>query len=457
MNDVDRILLVTVNKHETNAVLAAFKVLTGAKPALLNIEDRVYRDLGNLNGTRLFHALSEMGSGAVGAAQQSVDKAIRALSPTMVIAVGIAFGVNEKKQCIGDILVSRQLMLYESQRVGTDLISPRGDKIHASARLVNLFEGVAQSSWQGNEVHFGVLLSGEKLVDNVDYRSSLLKLESEAVGGEMEGAGVYTSSHDHKIDWIIVKAICDWADGQKGKNKKARQEKAAASAAAFVAHALSQVFHGRQQALPGWPSTSQGAVEEMSMSHLDRVGPWLEELTQSIQTYHQMMSNYIGYILNKVPHIKSSFETQRFELDVKVLELVGKLQIYVPTEFRCIIFRIRKILSCSWQDPLEIYYLLLHTGGKFPRAPLEAALTMVNDLIGCYIDMAFEFMRGMHSSAPYLALLHKHRLNTDGLPAESTVLIEVARAIILEHEYFDSSDRSHALNAYKALTEPNET
>ena len=61
-------------------------------------------------------------------------------------------------------------------------------------------------------------------------------LAVEAVGGET-GAGLYVSSHEHKVDWIVIKAICDWADGNKSKNKTARQKKAAMNAAQFVVQA----------------------------------------------------------------------------------------------------------------------------------------------------------------------------------------------------------------------------
>jgi hypothetical protein len=55
---------------------------------------------------------------------------------------------------------------------------------------------------------------------------------------EMEGAGLYVASSEHKVDWIVVKSICDWGEGKKSKNKTARQKKAASTAAKFVLHAL---------------------------------------------------------------------------------------------------------------------------------------------------------------------------------------------------------------------------
>jgi len=122
-----------------------------------------------------------------------VSDSIDALHPDSVVMVGIAFGTNSQKQAIGDVLVSRQLMSYEFQRVGTDKDSgrqkliPRGDRAHASVRLVDRFTSGTQD-WEGQQVHIGLILSGEKLVDNLDFLKQLLQFEPEALGGDMEGA-----------------------------------------------------------------------------------------------------------------------------------------------------------------------------------------------------------------------------------------------------------------------------
>lgn len=231
------LVLVTVNEHETKAVHDAFLEATGAEGAPVSLEGRLYHNLGTINGTTVFHAISEMGSGGPGAMQQAVDKAIRALDPGAVIAIGIAFGVSEADQSIGDILLSRQIQLYDLQRAGTEIIL-RGDKAHAASRLINHFDAFNQVKWKGVRVRPGLILSGEKLIDNKDYRDQLLALQAEAVGGEMEGAGLYVASADHKVDWIVIKAICDWADGNKGANKKQRQKKAAKNAADFLVQSL---------------------------------------------------------------------------------------------------------------------------------------------------------------------------------------------------------------------------
>ena len=235
------VLIVTATKVESRAVIDAFSKLTDQPACPVPVNDRIYQDLGEVRGTRVFLGLTEMGSGSLGASQQAVQKGIEALQPRAVVLVGIAFGVDEKKQHIGDILVSQQLQLYDLQRVGQEII-PRGDKPHASTRLIDYFRH-ADLSWDDSnaKVRFGLVLSGEKLVDQLDYREQLKQWGREAIGGEMEGAGLYVACQDAKVDWIVVKAICDWADGHKAEDQEARQRWAARNAAAFVACALQTV------------------------------------------------------------------------------------------------------------------------------------------------------------------------------------------------------------------------
>jgi nucleoside phosphorylase len=259
------VLIVTATTVESKAVVEVFQKTTGYVPKPTPVGNRVYHALGVVNGTSVFMVQSEMGSGGLGASQQTVQKGIAALSPIAVIMVGIAFGVNSEKQSLGDILISQQLMLYELQRVGTEKgrlkLIPRGDRVHASPRLLNLFRS-AVLYWDDSKakVHFGLILSGEKLVDNVDFRQKLRKLEPEAIGGEMEGAGLYVACQDAKVDWILVKAICDWADGHKANDKDEHQRLAAHNAASFVLHMLQQAplkrKEGRQEPLTSTLSTS---------------------------------------------------------------------------------------------------------------------------------------------------------------------------------------------------------
>jgi nucleoside phosphorylase len=242
-DDVD-ILLVTVTKVETMAILDTAKQQSAQSHQPMFIGHKTYYDLGQIGGARTFLVQSEMGSAGPGGASLTIWEAVETLAPTAVIMVGIAFGVNPEKQQIGDILVSKQLMNYAQQRVSTEssgelVLVPRGDRVSASIRLLDRFRH-GELSWTEARVKFGLILSGPKLVDNYDYRRQLQQLEPEAIGGEMEGSGLYDAAHLKKVDWILVKAICDWADGHKHKNKSQYQAIAAQNAADFTIHVLTQ-------------------------------------------------------------------------------------------------------------------------------------------------------------------------------------------------------------------------
>lgn len=277
------VLLVVATETERDACLTLFSELLGASHSLLLGVRRTYFDLGIVEGAKVCMVQCEMGSGAPGAAQSTVADAVDDLRPGSVIMVGISFGFDPKKQKIGQVLVSKQLKPYEVQRVGTDKsgqpeIVSRGDKVTASTSLLGRFRS-SSVDWGDGQVSFGLLLSGEKLIDNVDFRNAVAQFELEAIGGEMEGAGLYASCVDRNTSWIIVKAICDWADGRKSSNKKKRQALAANNAASFVLHTLKKGGFSKE--------TSQTTTDSPSSSNTingSQAGPTRHSMSLSERT-----------------------------------------------------------------------------------------------------------------------------------------------------------------------------
>ncbi|MBA4252207.1 MAG: hypothetical protein C0442_10870 [Chlorobiaceae bacterium] len=238
-NKIHKVLIVTVAKPESTAVIDIFTDEAGNPMQYVDVDGNLYGSFGVINNFEVMHCISEMGSGGLGGSQETVRKAIEALQPKFVIMVGIAFGINEEKQKVGDVLVSKQLVTYELQRVGKQKIILRGDKPHASTSLLRRLE-YADLSLEKKQycVEIGPMLSGEKLIDNKKYKEKLISLAPEAIGGEMEGAGLYVACQNNHVDWVIIKAICDWADGDKGENKEENQKLAARNATNFLLSAL---------------------------------------------------------------------------------------------------------------------------------------------------------------------------------------------------------------------------
>ena len=236
------IVLVTVNENETQALLDAF---LGEEKSLAQVTKGglTYFNLGVHGGCQIVHTVCEMGAGGIGASQQRTREAIEHWQPKAVIALGIAFGLDETKQAIGDVLVSTQIQDYDLGRQNEDgTLTPRGDKPSSADILCNRIRQINTSEirltkdWP--KVRFGLILSGQKLVDNLDYRESLKALFTEAIGGEMEGVGLYVSASAAKVDWIVIKGICDWGHNKNQADKDAWQKLAAQNAARVLRAAL---------------------------------------------------------------------------------------------------------------------------------------------------------------------------------------------------------------------------
>jgi nucleoside phosphorylase len=234
MSEREIVLLVTATQVEIEHAVKVF----GGELVRKQIGDHTYYLLGELGGCDVVAVKCAMGSGGPGGSQATATDAIRDLKPSAVVMVGIAFGMDKRSQAIGDILLSRQLQPYELQRVGKkrgkENNIQRGPRVDVPVRIVDRFEsGILD--WHGPKVRPGLVLSGEKLVDSPDFKRKLLAMAPEAVGGEMEGAGLYAAAYMEKVDWIVIKAIADWAEGKDDH----AQKDAARNAIEFVHHVLS--------------------------------------------------------------------------------------------------------------------------------------------------------------------------------------------------------------------------
>lgn len=178
-------------------------------------------------------ALTLCSAGTIGATGSTLasDSIIRIWRPKAILMPGIAFGVDRTRHGPGDILIAQQIIPYEAQRQG-DNTQFRNPIPPASDALLNRFRNAV--NWEffrpdGSKcrAHFGPMLSGEKLIDSNSFKQSLLNIYPTAIGGEMEGAGLWAGATRNKTEWLLVKGVCDWADGHK--NDDFQQLAAAAS------------------------------------------------------------------------------------------------------------------------------------------------------------------------------------------------------------------------------------
>ncbi len=240
-------LMVTATDRETFSLLEELSPLDNYDEVeKCFVENGTYH-IGKLGIYNVIHV--QCGSmGAVGrdSSVNTVSDAIRHWNPNAIIMVGIAFGMDAQKQQIGDVLVSQAIVNYESARISKSETIYRGNIPESGKLLLNRFQNMFNWNFvleKGRKArkHVGLIVSGEKLVDNNGFKNNLKQSFPNAIGGEMEGFGVYSASANAGInEWIIVKAICDWADGNKNENKSEYQQIAAESAVSLCKAVMSE-------------------------------------------------------------------------------------------------------------------------------------------------------------------------------------------------------------------------
>jgi nucleoside phosphorylase len=226
-------LIVTATDIEDQELQAALTT-RGFSPPVIENEDRftfITRFRSDVG--RVFHLRTSAGSGGASGATIMGKNAIDVLKPEFVISVGICFGLREKDQQLGDVVVSEMIHDYERERVSETRPEDRGATREAGPILLS--RARANSIiWTKAPLHFGTIASGEKLVDDEKLREKLKALQPNPIAGDMEAWGLSAVCHESQKQFIMVKGICDWGFNKK----KDHQQLAAKNACDFVLDAL---------------------------------------------------------------------------------------------------------------------------------------------------------------------------------------------------------------------------
>lgn len=245
MNINADILLITVNKHEDKELRLCLETKEFKDEDYQGQSLEIYSDYGSINGQRVFLAKSEIGSFSDGASYKTTQNAISDLKPKLIICVGIAWGGDEKKQKIGNVLISSDVQLGSNTRIGENETRFRAPRPGTSAKVKKILKRSAELL--PIEFHEGTIISKEDLYDNKQLRDQALAGVPSAIGGEMEGSGVHKAIEEARengfvCDWIIVKAICDWGYNKSinEDQKEENQKLAAQNAAKLITESITQ-------------------------------------------------------------------------------------------------------------------------------------------------------------------------------------------------------------------------
>lgn len=243
-----------------------------------------------------------------------------------VIMLGIAFGKDSTKQAIGDILVCETLTQYESSKIDTQKgVISRGFSVNSSPTLLNRFtqteSWLKTNSQTSVSIYKSEILTGEKLINDVVFRDSLFQRFPNASGGEMEGSGVYAACDRSKIDWIICKSICDWADGNKDD---AWQALAASNVVGYVEEILSQ----------GKPLNDIGIKNVSSADYVSFLGNEFDDDKQTLG-YEILSIIYANHRIEETPHIQRQSKGIFYNyFEVKITEQMKLAYLFFPKGIR---------------------------------------------------------------------------------------------------------------------------
>lgn len=235
-----RVMIVTVKLEERDAVIDAAQQITHRPPTLNFSGALAVHELGIIRETRVCVVQAgESGSTTPAGVAMTTTAGIRQWQPDYLIITGFCYGLRPEAQSVCDVLVSQRirdldLAALDDDGTGVVVVRDRGENLQPSHVLLDRCLA-AQSDWDVAPVHFGEMLSWNKKVNSTLVVDRLRKEYPRALGGDMEGAGFHSAARRGDVHWILVKSICDFGHDTTREHQPA----AAATAAAFIMHAIS--------------------------------------------------------------------------------------------------------------------------------------------------------------------------------------------------------------------------
>lgn len=228
-------MVLTALQEETEAIMRAMKSepLSSDSPEFMACYRLFAGD--RIDGGRGRGVLAQIaGIGRVGAAV-AAKEAIGRWRPSLVLIVGTAGGLRNGDVALGDVVVATHILDYEAQRLD-DGPTIRWADYAAETKLVELAKAITLPDVMGRrpEVHFGPVLSGDKVVASSTAAATFRGWRRDALAVEMEGAGVAYVSAQHKVACLMIRGVVDYADEKKREDAKSWSRAACDSVALFV-------------------------------------------------------------------------------------------------------------------------------------------------------------------------------------------------------------------------------
>ena len=223
------VLVLTFNDREYDAVRSAFEETVHECVDGRSNQDYVVLS-DDCQGSRVLLRHCSQGEAS---AQQAVDDAVRDWRTLRAaVAVGIGYS-REDRLGLGDVGVSTSTYLVDHKRENPEGAKPLGEPLSADLSLrdrmmaVDKFHERYDPLWP--TVKLGPVASSNAIINSPDVRDAVFDDARHPLIGDMEAYGLARACASRRIDWLVIKAVCD-----TGTDKNDRYQKLAARHSAHV-------------------------------------------------------------------------------------------------------------------------------------------------------------------------------------------------------------------------------
>ena len=153
----------------------------------------------------------------IGACDTIINRALATFNNIKyLVTIGVC-GATSKKVSIGDVIIANEIIDYESQKIQEDHIIDRSQGLFLSSLNNIIASKIGLMKFTEFKVHFGKILSGNKLMDSKLGSKQLISLHEEAIALDMEGYAISRLAISNKLtDWIFIKSASDRTYNKRG-------------------------------------------------------------------------------------------------------------------------------------------------------------------------------------------------------------------------------------------------
>ena len=225
------ILIVCALPEEKDRVFDAFNILKTERM-------RTHQDYRSAYGF-MYHlyqysnyniALVTQNSMGMASAASLTTRAILAMRPKLVAMTGICAGRTQKTS-LGDIIIADQVYDYTAGKKYIDKFAPRPFAISADNDIRNYITTVILNNdnitdsilqeWSGPRfprrisIHMQAIASGTAVIDDKQTMEAAIAVQDSLYAIDMESYGFALAANALSTKWIIIKAVQDFANGEK--------------------------------------------------------------------------------------------------------------------------------------------------------------------------------------------------------------------------------------------------